>query len=138
MISLKRYNGEEDQPISNLNEIELAVECNYEQQVVVLKNVLRDGFDLDIKNEGFNPHLKEVNMSFEILRASSDLLTIYNNKNHKIISVKIGFDDWKALVFEELINENKIIKLVNTIMYIDNLEITETGMRVYLRGHMVV
>lgn len=138
MISLKRYNGEEDQPISNLNEIELAVECNYEQQVVVLKNVLRDGFDLDIKNEGFNPHLKEVNMSFEILRASSDLLAIYNSKNHKIISVKIGFDDWKALVFEELINENKIIKLVNTIMYIDNLEITETGMRVYLRGHMVV
>lgn len=138
MISLKRYNGEEDQPISNLNEIELAVECNYEQQVVVLKNVLRDGFDLDIKNEGFNPHLKEVNMSFEILRASSDLLAIYNSKNHKIISVKIGFDDWKALVFEELINENKIIKLVNTIMYIDNLEITETGMRVCLRGHMVV
>lgn len=138
MISLKRYNGEEDQPISNLNEIELAVECNYEQQVVVLKNVLRDGFDLDIKNEGFNPHLKEVNMSFEILRASSDLLAIYNSKNHKIISVKIGFDDWKALVFEELINENKIIKLVNTIMYIDNLEITETGMRIYLRGHMVV
>lgn len=137
MICLKEYNDKTQTILgSELKEVKLKIEYGFKQHLITLDRIATDSFDLDIKNEGFNPHLKEVYLSFENNLISSELLNIFNDKNHIVINVKMNFP---LFDLNDCNTDNdKTLELEKTIMYIDNIEITNNTMKVYLRGHMVV
>lgn len=139
MISLEKYD-DKTQTILQPKKIELKIEYDFKQHFIILDRVLEDSFYLDIKNVINNPHLKEVNLNFENGFVSSELLNIFNNKNHMIKNVKmelplLDMNDFDSMYEDD---KNKIMELKQTIMYIDDIEINNGGMTVYLCGHMVV
>lgn len=139
MISLGKYD-DKTQTILQPKEIELKIEYDFKQHLIILDRIIEDSFYLDIKNEINNPHLKEVNLNFENGFVSSELLNIFNNKNHMIKNVKMEFALLDINDFDSMYEDdkNKIMELKQTIMYIDDIEINNGGMTVYLCGHMVV
>lgn len=139
MISLERYD-DRTQTIFDLKEIELKIEQGFKQNLIVLDQINKESFSLDIKSAIGNPHLKEINLNFENGFVSSELLNIFNDKNHIIKNVKMEFtlldmNDIDSMYEDE---KNKIAELKQTIMYIDDIEIKNGGMTIYLCGHMVV
>lgn len=139
MISLERYN-DKTQTILQPKEIELKIEYGFKQHLIILDKIIEDSFNLDIQNVINNPHLKEVNLNFENGFVSSELLNLLNDKTHIIKNVKMEFplldmDDIDSMYEDE---KNKIVELKQTIMYIDDIEIKNGSMTIYLCGHMVV
>lgn len=139
MISLERYD-DKTQTILNLKEIELKIEYGFKQHLIVLDRIDKDSFNLDIQSVINNPHLKEVNLNFENGFVPSELLNIFNDKTHIIKNVKMEFSFLDMNDFDSMYEDekNKIVELKQTIMYIDDIEIKNGGMTVYLCGHMVV
>lgn len=139
MISLEKYD-DETQTILQPKKIELKIEYDFKQHFIILDRIIEDSFYLDIKNAINNPHLKEVNLNFENGFVSSELLNIFNNKNHMIKNVKMEFALLDINDFDSMYEDdkNKIMELKQTIMYIDDIGINNGGMTVYLCGHMVV
>lgn len=139
MISLEKYD-DKTQTILQPKKIELKIEYDFKQHFIILDRIIEDSFYLDIKNVINNPHLKEVNLNFENGFVSSELLNIFNNKNHMIKNVKMEFPLLDMNDFDSMYEDdkNKIMELKQTIMYIDDIEINNGGMTVYLCGHMVV
>ncbi len=139
MISLERYD-DRTQTILDPKEIELKIEYGFKQHLVVLDKIIKESFYLDIKSVINNPHLKEVNLSFDNGFVSSELLNIFNDKTHIIKNVKMEFIllDMKDLDSMYDDKKNKIVELKQTIMYIDDIEIKDGGMTISLCGHMVV
>lgn len=138
MISLEKYD-DKNQTILQPKKIELKIEYDFKQHFIILDRIIKDSFYLDIKAIN-NPHLKEVNLNFENGFVSSELLNIFNNKNHMIKNVKMEFALLDINDFDSMYEDdkNKIMELKQTIMYIDDIEINNGGMTVYLCGHMVV
>ena len=139
MISLEKYD-DKTQTILDLKEIELKIEYGFKQHLIILDKIDQDSFYLDIKNVINNLHLKEVSLTFENGFISSELLNIFNDKTHIIKNVKMEFtfldmNDINSMYEDE---KNKIVELKQTIMYIDDIEIKNGGMTIYLCGHMVV
>lgn len=139
MISLERYD-DRTQTILDPKEIELKIEYGFKQHLVVLDKIIKESFYLDIKSVINNPHLKEVNLSFDNGFVSSELLNIFNDKTHIIKNVKMEFilldmNDLDSMYDDK---KNKIAELKQTIMYIDDIEIKDGGMTISLCGHMVV
>lgn len=139
MISLEKYD-DKTQTILDLKEIELKIEYGFKQHLIILDKIAGDSFYLDIKNVVDNPHLKEVNLNFENGFVPSELLNIFNDKTYIIKNVKMEFtfldlNDFDSMYEDE---KNKIVELKQTIMYIDDIEIKNGGMAIYLCGHMVV
>lgn len=139
MISLERYD-DRTQTILDPKEIELKIEYGFKQHLVVLDKIIKESFYLDIKSVINNPHLKEVNLSFDNGFVSSELLNIFNDKTHIIKNVKMEFilldmNDLDSMYEDD---KNKIVELKQTIMYIDDIEIKDGGMTISLCGHMVV
>ena len=139
MISLEKYD-DKTQTILDLKEIELKIEYGFKQHLIILDKIAGDSFYLDIKNVIGNPHLKEVNLNFENGFVPSELLNIFNDKTHIIKNVKMVFwfldmNDFDSMYEDE---KNKIVELKQIIMYIDDIEIKNGGMTIYLCGHMVV
>lgn len=139
MISLERYN-DKTQTILQPKEIELKIEYGFKQHLIILDKIIEDSFNLDIQNVINNPHLKEVNLNFENGFVLSELLNLLNDKTHIIKNVKMEFplldmDDIDSMYEDE---KNKIVELKQTIMYIDDIEIKNGSMTIYLCGHMVV
>lgn len=139
MISLEKYD-DRTQTILDLKEIELKIEYGFKQHLIILDKIIEDSFDLDIQNVINNPNLKEVNLNFENGFVSSELLNLLNDKTHIIKNVKMEFtlldmNDIDSMYEDE---KNKIVELKQTIMYIDDIEIKNGGMAIYLCGHMVV
>lgn len=130
MIRLEKYD-DKTQTIVEPKEIEIKIEQGYKQHIIVFDKILQDSFRLDIKNSVYNPHLKEVDLSFESM-VSSELLNIFNNKSHMIVNIKMNFP------VKPYGTEDKIMELKQAIMYIDNIELTGMTMDVYLSGHVVV
>ena len=139
MISLEKYN-DKTQTILQPKEIELKIEYGFKQYLIILDKIIKDSFYLDIKNEFTNHHLKEVNLSFVNEFVSSELLNILNNKTHMIVNVKMEFQFANTNAVDIMCNnnQNKIMELKQTIMYIDDIELDNEGMRIYLTGHMVI
>ena len=138
MISLEKYD-DKTQTILQPKKIELKIEYDFKQHFIILDKIIKDSFYLDIKTTN-NPHLKEVNLNFENGFVSSGLLNIFNNKNHMIKNVKMEFALLDINDFDSMYEDdkNKIMELKQTIMYINDIEINNGGMTVYLCGHMVV
>ena len=139
MISLERYD-DKTQTIFQPKEIELKIEYGFKQHLIILDKIIEDSFNLDIQNVINNPNLKEVNLNFENGFVSSELLNLLNDKTHIIKNVKMEFtlldmNDIDSMYEDE---KNKIVELKQTIMYIDDIEIKNGGMIIYLCGHMVV
>ena len=139
MISLDRYD-DKTQTILDLKEVELKIEYGFKQHLIILDKIDQYSFYLDIKNVINNLHLKEVSLTFENGFISSELLNIFNDKTHIIKNVKMEFtfldmNDFDSMYEDE---KNKIVELKQTIMYIDDIEIKNGGMTIYLCGHMVV
>lgn len=139
MISLERYN-DKTQTILQPKEIELKIEYGFKQHLIILDKIIEDSFNLDIQNVINNPNLKEVNLNFENGFVSSELLNLLNDKTHIIKNVKMEFtlldmNDIDSMYEDE---KNKIVELKQTIMYINDIEIKNGGMTIYLCGHMVV
>ena len=139
MISLDKYD-DKTQTILDLKEVELKIEYGFKQHLIILDKIDQYSFYLDIKNVINNLHLKEVSLTFENGFISSELLNIFNDKTHIIKNVKMEFtfldmNDINSMYEDE---KNKIVKLKQTIMYIDDIEIKNGGMTIYLCGHMVV
>lgn len=130
MIRLEKYD-DKTQTIVEPKEIEIKIEQGYKQHIIVFDKIVRDSFRLDINNSVYNPHLKEVDLSFESM-VSSELLNIFNNKSHMIVNIKMNFP------VKPYGTEDKIMELKQAIMYIDNIELTGMTMDVYLSGHVVV
>ena len=139
MINLEKYD-DRTQTIMCPKEIELKIEYGFKQHIIILDRIVEDSLNLDIKNIIYNPHLKEVNLNFENEFVSSELLNIFNDKNHIIENVKIEFTFLDLNDFDSMYEDdkNKIMELKKTIMYIDDIEIRNGGMTIYLCGHMVV
>lgn len=131
MIRLEKYD-DKTQTIVEPKEIEIKIEQGYKQHIIVFDKIVRDSFRLDIKNSVYNPHLKEVNLSFESAMVPSELLNIFNDKSHMIVNIKMNFP------VKPYGTEDKIMELKQAIMYIDNIELTGMTMDVYLSGHVVV
>lgn len=131
MIRLEKYN-DKTQTIVEPKEIEIKIEQGYKQHIIVFDKIFQDSFRLDIKNSVYNPHLKEVDLSFESAMVSSELLNIFNDKSHMIVNIKMSFP------VKPYGTEDKIMELKQAIMYIDNIELTGMTMDVYLSGHVVV
>ena len=138
MINLEKYD-DKTQTILQPKKIELKIEYDFKQHFIILDRIIKDSFYLDIKAIN-NPHLKEVNLNFENEFVSSGLLNIFNNKNHMIKNVKMEFALLDINDFDSMYEDdkNKIMELKQTIMYIGDIEINNSGMTVYLCGHMVV
>lgn len=138
MISLEKYD-DKTQTILQPKKIELKIEYDFKQHFIILDRIIKDSFYLDIKAIN-NPHLKEVDLNFENEFVSSGLLNIFNNKNHMIKNVKMEFELLDINDFDSMYEDdkNKIMELKQTIMYIGDIEINNSGMTVYLCGHMVV
>lgn len=138
MISLEKYD-DKTQTILQPKKIELKIEYDFKQHFIILDRIIKDSFYLDIKAIN-NPHLKEVDLNFENEFVSSGLLNIFNNKNHMIKNVKMEFALLDINDFDSMYEDdkNKIMELKQTIMYIGDIEINNSGMTVYLCGHMVV
>lgn len=138
MISLEKYD-DKTQTILQPKKIELKIEYDFKQHFIILDRIIKDSFYLDIKAIN-NPHLKEVDLNFENEFVSSGLLNIFNNKNHMIKNVKMEFALLDINDFDSMYEDdkNKIMELKQTIMYINDIEINNGGMTVYLCGHMVV
>lgn len=139
MISLDKYD-DKTQTILDLKEVELKIEYGFKQHLIILDKIDQYSFYLDIKNVINNLHLKEVSLTFENGFISSELLNIFNDKTHIIKNVKMEFtfldmNDFDSMYEDE---KNKIVELKQTIMYIDDIEIKNGGMTIYLCGHMVV
>ena len=139
MISLEKYN-DKTQTILQPKEIKLNIYYGFNQYLIILDKIIKDSFYLDIKNEFTNHHLKEVNLSFVNEFVSSELLNILNNKTHMIVNVKMEFQFANTNAVDIMCNnnQNKIMELKQTIMYIDDIEFDNEGMRIYLTGHMVI
>lgn len=138
MINLEKYD-DKTQTILQPKKIELKIEYDFKQHFIILDRIIKDSFYLDIKAIN-NPHLKEVDLNFENEFVSSGLLNIFNNKNHMIKNVKMEFALLDINDFDSMYEDdkNKIMELKQTIMYIGDIEINNSGMTVYLCGHMVV
>lgn len=139
MISLNKYN-DKTQTILQPKEVELKIEYGFKQHLIILDKIINDSFCLDIKSVINNPHLKEINLNFENGFISSELLNLLNDKTHVIKNIKMEFtlldiNDFDSMYEDE---KNKIMELKQTIMYIDDIEIKNGGMTIYLCGHMVV
>lgn len=134
MIRLEKYD-DKTQTIVEPKEIEIKIEQGYQQHIIVFDKILQDSFRLDIKNSVYNPHLKEVDLSFENVTISSELLNILNDKSHMIVNIKINF---LVNSYDIENKKDKIMELKQAIMYIDNIELTGMTMDVYLSGHVVV
>lgn len=139
MISLNKYN-DKTQTILQPKEVELKIEYGFKQHLIILDKIINDSFCLDIKSVINNPHLKEINLNFENGFISSELLNLLNDKTHVIKNVKMEFtlldmNDINSMYEDE---KNKIVELKQTIMCIDDIEIKNGGMIIYLCGHMVV
>ena len=139
MISLEKYD-DRTQTIMCPKKIELKIEYGFKQHIIILDRIVEDSLILDIKNIIYNPHLKEINLNFENGFISSELLNLLNDKTHVIKNVKMEFtlldmNDINSMYEDE---KNKIVELKQTIMYIDDIEIKNGGMIIYLCGHMVV
>lgn len=131
MIRLEKYD-DKTQTIVEPKEIEIKIEQGYKQHIIVFDKIVRDSFRLDIKNSVYNPHLKEVDLSFESAMVPSELLNIFNDKSHMIVNIKMNFP------VKPYGTEDKIMELKQAIMYIDNIELTSMTMDVSLSGHVVV
>lgn len=131
MIRLEKYD-DKTQTIVEPKEIEIKIEQGYKQHIIVFDKIVRDSFRLDIKNSVYNPHLKEVDLSFESAMVPSELLNIFNDKSHMIVNIKMNFP------VKPYGTEDKIMELKQAIMYIDNIELTGMTMDVYLSGHVVM
>lgn len=131
MIRLEKYD-DKTQTIVEPKEIEIKIEQGYKQHIIVFDKILQDSFRLDIKNSVYNPHLKEVDLSFESAMVPSELLNIFNDKSHMIVNIKMNFP------VKPYGTEDKIMELKQAIMYIDNIELTGMTMDVSLSGHVVV
>lgn len=131
MIRLEKYD-DKTQTIVEPKEIEIKIEQGYKQHIIVFDKIFQDSFRLDIKNSVYNPHLKEVDLSFESAMVPSELLNIFNDKSHMIVNIKMNFP------VKPYGTEDKIMELKQAIMYIDNIELTGMTMDVYLSGHVVV
>lgn len=139
MIKLEKYN-DNTQTILDLIKIELNIEQGSKQNLIVLDKIIKESFYLDLKSVIGNPHLKEVNLTFENGFVSSKLLNVFNDKTHIIKNIKMEFtfldmNDTQSMYDDK---KNKIAELKQTIMYIDDIEIKCNSMNVYLSGHMVV
>lgn len=134
MIRLEKYN-DKTQTILEPKEIEIKIEQGYKQHIIVFDKIVRDSFRLDIKNSVYNPHLKEVDLSFESATVSSELLNIFNDKSHMIVNIKMSFP---VRLYDIEDKKDKIMELKQAIMYIDNIELTGITMDVSLSGHVVV
>lgn len=139
MIKLEKYN-DNTQTILDLIKIELNIEQGSKQNLIVLDKIIKESFYLDLKSVIGNPHLKEVNLTFENGFVSSKLLNVFNDKTHIIKNIKMEFtfldmNDTQSMYDDK---KNKIAELKQTIMYIDDIEIKCNSMNVYLNGHMVV
>ena len=139
MIKLEKYN-DNTQTILDLIKIELNIEQGSKQNLIVLDKIIKESFYLDLKSVIGNPHLKEVNLTFENGFVSSKLLNVFNDKTHIIKNIKMKFtfldmNDTQSMYDDK---KNKIAELKQTIMYIDDIEIKCNSMNVYLSGHMVV
>lgn len=135
MIKLKKYN-EDFQTICDPQEIELKLESMFKQHIIKLNNIIIDGFSLEIQDEILNPHLKAITISFDCANTSSNLVNFINDKNHKIINVKIKYT---LANFEKNTKEDCVLELKNLIMSIENIELYGTSnMRGVLKGYMVV
>ena len=139
MISLEKYD-DRTQTIMCPKEIELKIEHGFKQHIIILDRIVEDSLNLDIKNIIYNPHLKEISLNFENGFVSSELLNLLNDKTHVIKNIKMEFTllDMNDIdsMYED--DKNKIVELKQTIMYIDDIEIKNGGMAIYLCGHMVV
>lgn len=131
MIRLEKYD-DKTQTIVEPKEIEIKIEQGYKQHIIVFDKIFQDSFRLDIKNSVYNPHLKEVDLSFESAMVLSELLNIFNDKSHMIVNIKMNFP------VKPYGTEDKIMELKQAIMYIDNIELTSMTMDVSLSGHVVV
>lgn len=139
MIKLEKYN-DNTQTILDLIKIELNIEQGSKQNLIVLDKIIKESFYLDLKSVIGNPHLKEVNLTFENGFVSSKLLNVFNDKTHIIKNIKMEFtfldmNDTQSMYDDK---KNKIAELKQTIIYIDDIEIKCNSMNVYLSGHMVV
>ena len=139
MIKLEKYN-DNTQTILDLIKIELNIEQGSKQKLIVLEKIIKESFYLDLKSVIGNPHLKEVNLTFENGFVSSKLLNVFNDKTHIIKNIKMEFtfldmNDTQSMYDDK---KNKIAELKQTIIYIDDIEIKCNSMNVYLSGHMVV
>lgn len=139
MIKLEKYN-DNTQTILDLIKIELNIEQGSKQNLIVLDKIIKESFYLDLKSVIGNPHLKEVNLTFENGFVSSKLLNVFNDKTHIIKNIKMEFtfldmNDTQSMYDDK---KNKIAELKQTIIYIDDIEIKCNNMNVYLSGHMVV
>lgn len=131
MIRLEKYD-DKTQTIVEPKEIEIKIEQGYKQHIIVFDKILQDSFRLDIRNSVYNPHLKEIDLSFESAMVPSKLLNIFNDKSHMIVNIKMNFP------VKPYGTEDKIMELKQAIMYIDNIELTGMTMDVSLSGHVVV
>lgn len=134
-MTLDIYNN--NQTIADLKEIEITVESMFKQHKIKLDKIIKDNTFICIENSLDNRFLKEVNIRFDLETRPSELINIYNDRNHKIINIKMKY---------EFIDHNDISKnkdkdfiLNNLIMYIDEIVFKDTcTMEVSLKGHMVV
>ena len=139
MIKLEKYN-DNTQTILDLIKIELNIEQGSKQNLIVLDKIIKESFYLDLKSVIGNPHLKEVNLTFENGFVSSKLLNVFNDKTHIIKNIKMEFTFLDMNGTQGMYDDkkNKIAELKQTIIYIDDIEIKCNSMNVYLSGHMVV
>lgn len=136
MIKLNKYN-DECQTICNVKDIEIKCESMIRQNIINLSNIGKDGVSISIEKEYANPHLKCVDINFELVTVSSELLNLYNDMKHKITDIKLTCD---LLNFKESdFKNNELLELKNLIMFIDEIRIYDLcKMSVRLKGHMVV
>lgn len=140
MIELNKYD-DKNETLYYPTEVELKIEYGFKQHFIILDRLTDNYIDINIENID-NPHLKEICLSLSNDYINSELINIYNDKNHKIIDIKIRYrlfnmkdcdDDKKYTDFE----------IKNTIMYIDTIELITSknelpSMKIYLKGHMVI
>ena len=136
MISLEKYN-DKTHSILEPTEIELKIDYKSRQHLLIFDQILLDSFNLDIKNVIDNPNLKEINISFSNALVLNELLNIFNDKNHLITDIKIGFKLMDATSLKNV--GTKIMELKQTVMCVNEVEIDSCGnMNICLYGHMVV
>lgn len=136
MISLEKYN-DKTHSILEPTEIELKIDYKSRQHLLIFDQILSDSFNLDIKNVIDNPNLKEINISFSNALVLNELLNIFNDKNHLITDIKIGFKLMDATSLKNV--GTKIMELKQTVMCVNEVEIDSFGnMNICLYGHMVV
>lgn len=129
------YNN--NQTIADLKEIEITVESMFKQHKIKLDKIIKDNTFICIENSLDNRFLKEVNIRFDLGTRPSELINIYNDRNHKIINIKMKYE---CINFNDCNKtQDKDFTLNNLIMYIDEIVFKDTcTMEVSLKGHMVV